>query len=71
MAGKRLKPARSTGPERQVAAFLLGLALFLPPLLLTASVDRTIGGVPLLVVWIFGGWLALIAVIGWSARGEG
>lgn len=59
-----LRLSRSTGRgERLVAAFLLGLALFLPPLLNVASRDQMVGGIPFLVLWLFGGWLALIAVL--------
>ncbi|OJX75226.1 MAG: hypothetical protein BGO92_00290 [Magnetospirillum sp. 64-120] len=50
-------------PERLAAAFLLGLALFLPPLLNVASRDQLIGGVPILVLWLFGGWLVLIVIL--------
>ncbi|HTH17426.1 MAG TPA: hypothetical protein VL974_12285 [Magnetospirillum sp.] len=50
-------------PERLTGAFLLGVALFMPPLLTIAARDVSVGGVPLLFVWVFGGWLALIAVL--------
>lgn len=50
-------------PERLAGAFLLGLVLFMPPFLVIAARDVDIGGVPLLVLWVFGGWLALIVVL--------
>lgn len=53
-------PART---ERLVAAFLLGLLLFMPPFLAVASRDVTVAGIPLLYLWLFGGWLALIMVL--------
>ena len=60
----RLKFARPSGrKERQTAAFLLGAALFLPPLLLVASRHVMVGGVPFLYLWLFGGWLALIVAL--------
>lgn len=49
--------------ERLIAAFGLGLLLFLPPLLAVASRDVMIAGVPLLYLWLFGGWAALVAVL--------
>ncbi|MCR6628760.1 MAG: hypothetical protein NVV74_01125 [Magnetospirillum sp.] len=61
---RRPRPARSSGRnERLVAAFLLGLLLFMPPLLAVASRDVAVGGIPLLYLWLFGGWAALIAVL--------
>lgn len=49
--------------ERLAAAFLLGLLLFMPPMLAVASKDVLPGGIPLLYLWLFGGWLVLIAVL--------
>lgn len=59
--GASPRPGRRT--ERLAAVFLLGVALFLPPFLNVASRQVTIGGVPSLFVWLFGGWLALIVVL--------
>lgn len=53
-------PART---ERLVAAFLLGLLLFMPPFLAVASRDVAVAGIPLLYLWLFGGWLGLIVVL--------
>lgn len=60
----RLRLSRPTGKrERLIAAFLLGLALFSPPLLNVASRDVLVGGIPFLVLWLFGGWLLLILIL--------
>lgn len=59
-----LRLARPSGfKERLAAAFLLGLVLFMPPLLAVASRDVLLWGIPLLYLWLFGGWLVLIAVL--------
>jgi hypothetical protein len=42
---------------------MLGLMLFFPPFLAVASRDVTVAGVPLLYVWLYGGWAILIAVL--------
>jgi hypothetical protein len=49
--------------ERLAAAFLLGLLLFMPPLLAVASRDVLVAGIPLLYLWLFGGWLVLILIM--------
>lgn len=60
----QLRLARPTGrKERLTAAFLLGLALFFPPLLAVASRNVLLAGVPLLYLWLFGAWLLLIVVL--------
>lgn len=61
MPGLSPRPGRRT--ERLAAVFLLGVALFLPPFLNVASRQVMIAGVPLLFVWLFGSWLALIVVL--------
>lgn len=64
MSPPRLRLTRPAGKhERLIAAFLLGLALFSPPLLNVASRDIQVGGIPFLVLWLFGGWLALIIIL--------
>lgn len=55
--------ARPALNERLVAAFLLGLLLFMPPFLAVASRDVAVDGVPLLYLWLLGGWLALIGLL--------
>lgn len=49
--------------ERLAALFLLGAMLFLPPLLAVMSRDVLVGGIPLLVLWLLGGWLGLIVLM--------
>lgn len=62
--GPNLRLAHPSGrKERLAAAFLLGLVLFMPPLLAVASKDIMVWGIPLLYLWLFGGWLALIGVL--------
>lgn len=53
----------SARTERLVAAFLLGLLLFMPPFLAVASRDEMVAGIPLLYLWLFAGWLGLIALL--------
>lgn len=61
---RQLRLARPSGrKERLAAVFLLGIMLFTPPLLAVASRDTMVAGIPLLYLWLFGGWLALIAVM--------
>jgi hypothetical protein len=50
--------------ERLVALFLLGLLLFNYPLLAMFNTPRLVAGVPLLYVYLFLGWLGVIAVAG-------
>lgn len=61
---RQLRLARPSGRrERLAAAFLLGMMLFNPPLLAVASRDVLVAGIPLLYLWLFGGWLLLIIVL--------
>lgn len=70
----RARPSRRPGEEpeltrdalraaRLFALFLFGVIAFNYPLLEVFSARRTLFGVPLLYCWIFGAWLALIAVL--------
>lgn len=56
-------PTNHSTTERLVAAFLLGLALFLPPLLAAFSAVATVAGVPLLYAYLFAAWIALTAML--------
>lgn len=47
---------------------LLGLALLMPPLITLFAVGLDVAGVPLIVVYVFGVWLALIACAALLAR---
>lgn len=53
----------ASGPvyqQRSLALTLLGLVLFLPPLVLLFMTDRILFGVPVVYLWLFGVWLLLI-----------
>jgi hypothetical protein len=62
--------AESTG-DRTLALFLLGLALFTPPLLAVFSIDGRWLGIPALYLYIFLAWSGLILLMGLSARRGG
>ena len=49
--------------QRLVAVFLLGCLLLNFPLLYLFERDATIGGVPLLFVYVFAAWIALIVLV--------
>ncbi|WP_205631994.1 hypothetical protein [Ectothiorhodospira sp. BSL-9] len=63
--GKRnLRMAPPSGArERYVAAFMLGLVLFFPPLLVVFDADGFVLGIPLLFFYLYGAWLALIILV--------
>lgn len=46
--------------QRSLALTLSGLVLFMPPLVLLFMTDRVLFGVPVVYLWLFGVWLALI-----------
>ncbi|KAB2876021.1 MAG: hypothetical protein HS106_01900 [Ideonella sp.] len=63
MAGEPLP----TPPEREARARdaaivlpLLGLMLLMPPVIVLFAVPIRVAGVPLIVVYLFGVWLALV-----------
>jgi hypothetical protein len=49
--------------QRLIAIFLVGCLLFNYPLLHLFSVNSTIGGVPVLYVYVFSSWAALIGLM--------
>ena len=49
--------------QRLVALFLLGCLLLNFPLLYLFERDATIDGVPLLFVYVFAAWIAVIALV--------
>lgn len=60
--------------ERVVAAFLLFVALLVWPLLSIANRPVLLGGVPLLVLYLFAVWAAIVGVLlllAWQGRGRG
>jgi hypothetical protein len=54
---------RGSVGERSIALFLLGIAAFSPPLVSIFDVDAVIFGIPVLYVYLFIAWAALIALI--------
>ena len=53
----------STTGDRCAAFFLLGLVVFNPPLLSVFSREVAVAGIPLLYVYLFAAWAALIGLI--------
>ena len=54
--------------QRFVALCLLGVPLFNYPILALFNVSGTVLGVPVLYVYMFGAWSALIALMAWIAE---
>ncbi len=54
--------------QRLVALFLLGNALFNYPLLALFNRPATVGGVPLLYLYVFGAWAVLIALLAFAVE---
>ena len=49
--------------QRLIAVFMAGVALFNYPLLALFNRTADLGGVPLLYVYVFGAWAALIGLL--------
>lgn len=47
---------------------ILGAILLMPPIISLFIANASVGGVPLVVVYLFGTWLALIGCAAWLAR---
>jgi hypothetical protein len=62
--------SRSTAGERLAATFLLGVVLFNPPILKIFTVERFVFGVPVLFIYMFGAWMALLALLALGNRGR-
>ena len=56
----------STG-ERSLALFLLGVIAFTPPIMTIFNVGGSWLGIPVLYLYIFAAWAALILLMGLSA----
>jgi hypothetical protein len=56
-----MKPGRRSA--RLVALAMLGSLLFNFPLLALFNRPGTVAGIPVLYAWIFGAWIALIALM--------
>lgn len=58
--------------DRLVVLTMVGLVLFNPPLLgLFGQSERTLFGWPLLYVYVFAVWAALIAAVAWTVERRG
>ena len=55
-------PRRGTRGERHLALFLLGLVLLSPPLLSIFNGPGALFGIPLLYIYLFAAWGALIGL---------
>ncbi len=53
------------------ACFVLFTALLVWPLLSIANRAGTVGGIPALVLYLFGVWAAIVAVLAWATRTPG
>jgi hypothetical protein len=53
---------------RVIAVFLLGCLAFGYPLLALFNVPATVLGVPVLYLYVFGAWAALILLIAWAVQ---
>ncbi len=62
--------SRSMTGERLVAAFLLGLVLFNPPLMSIFTIERFVLGVPVLYFYMFAAWAGLLVLIVLGNRGR-
>lgn len=63
---KRSDPARMHDAARLLP--IAGIVLLMPPVVTLFVADAMIGGVPLIVVYLFCTWLALIGCAAWLAR---
>lgn len=55
-------PKQRRNAERQVALFVLGLVLLIPPVLVLVNRPDRIAGIPALYLYLFVAWTALIAL---------
>jgi hypothetical protein len=56
--------------HRLAAAFLFGFLLFCSPLTALFDLPVSWAGIPLLYLYLFGAWTALIAILAWILRGQ-
>ncbi len=69
---ERMRPSRpGRAGARSVALFLLGIVAFNAPLMAIFSVDTRVLGVPLLYLYLFLSWGALIAFVRLADRPGG
>ena len=69
----RLDPVYERLGERLIAIFFLGTILFSPLFmrLFDRGLDTRVFGVPLLFLYLFGGWALLIALLAFAIEGPG
>ncbi len=61
---RTLRPGKAKAiRDKLAAAFLLGLVLFTPPLLLLFAKGGRLAGIPVLYLYIFGAWIGLTALL--------
>lgn len=56
--------------DRLIGLFLLALVLLNPPIIWLFDRGDTVFGLPLLYVYLFATWLAVIATVAWIAEGR-
>jgi hypothetical protein len=56
--------------RRLIAAFLVGLLLFYSPLITLFDRPAEWLGIPVLYLYLFGGWAGLIGAMAWIVRGD-
>jgi hypothetical protein len=49
--------------NRLVAVFLLGVALFMPPMLILFMKETRFAGIPVLYLYVFAAWIGLTALL--------
>lgn len=65
------EPDDGTAASAAVALPLLGLFLLMPPMVTLFATGMGLAGVPLIVIYLFGVWIALIAcaaLLAWRLR---
>lgn len=58
----------SAAPDAAVALPLFGVFLLMPPIITLFASGLDIHGVPLIVVYVFSVWIALIVCAAWLAK---
>ncbi len=56
--------------DRLIGLFLLALVLLNPPILWLFGRGSALFGLPLLYVYLFAAWLAVVAAVAWIAEGR-
>lgn len=64
----RRRPPSPRLRDASVLLPLIGVFLWMPPLISLFAVDRHLFGVPLVVVYLFGVWITLISCALWISR---